>query len=227
MAQTESFSSPARSLAERLTEFDFQVLESSHPDIAAQRRREHSEALAKQVKADIAAARAREERSHAIAAPSSLAQTLRKEFPPLRDGESHEQWVQRNKWVPVPFDVFDQVVFKYMFDFLKQSNEKNKERNAKIEALERRCAELESQLAIGDARMKALESRPAGLSYEGVWDATKVYARGMFATYGGSVWHAEQRSVSCRPGSDPRFWRLAIKKGQDGKDLRASGQSAT
>jgi hypothetical protein len=224
---TKEFLAACHREPESLTDRDFAVLESTDPDIAAERRQECARALAKKAEAERVAAQQREAVTRAPIAAHSLVRLMRKEFQDRHEDESLDGWSERNKWYPVPVFMFQEVVMKTVLPFLHETNERNKERNVKIETLERRCAELESQLALGDARVKALEGRPAGISYEGVWDAAKVYARGTFITHGGSVWHAEQRSVSCRPGSDPRVWKLAVKKGTDGRDLRSSGQDAT
>jgi hypothetical protein len=73
------------------------------------------------------------------------------------------------------------------------------ERDAKIAALEKRIA--------------ALESRPA-LSYEGVYATDKVYSRGMFCTDAGSIWHCRAVTTSDRPGTSSD-WQLAVKHGRD------------
>ena len=48
---------------------------------------------------------------------------------------------------------------------VEADNQRNVERTAKIEALERRCAELESNVALAAERVKSLEARP-DISYE-------------------------------------------------------------
>jgi hypothetical protein len=210
---------------ELLTDRDLEILQSTHPDTAAERRQERARALAKKAKAERLAAQEREAVTRAPIA-HYLVRLMRKEFQDRHEAESLDDWAERNKWYPVPVFIFQELVMKTVLPFLHATNERNKERNVKIETLERRCAELESQLALGDARVKALEGRPAGISYEGVWSEGKAYRPGMFVTHSGSVWHSEQPSVSCRPGSDPMFWRLAVKRGQDGKDLRTGGKGA-
>ena len=91
--------------------------------------------------------------------------------------------------------------------FLEASNEKNKERNAKIAALEARVAEL--------------LARPE-LKYCGVWEADHSYPAGSACTHKGGIWIAKC-ATSQRPDADgpgEHDWQLAVKRGADGRDLR-------
>lgn len=60
-----------------------------------------------------------------------------------------------------------------------------------------------------------LQARPA-IKYCGTWDAEKVYSVGDFVTDDGSLWHCSDSNVGVRPGSS-EAWRLAVKRGRDGK----------
>ncbi|MFN6950972.1 MAG: hypothetical protein ACK4NE_00050 [Albidovulum sp.] len=51
----------------------------------------------------------------------------------------------------------------------------------------------------------------------GVWSDGKAYVRGDCCTWGGSLWIA-QRSTEQKPDSPDSGWRLAVKKGRDGRD---------
>ncbi|WP_343347643.1 hypothetical protein WJT74_05140 [Sphingomicrobium sp. XHP0239] len=51
----------------------------------------------------------------------------------------------------------------------------------------------------------------------GVFSEGKEYARGDAVTWAGSLWIA-QKDTSEKPGGDGDDWRLAVKKGRDGKD---------
>jgi hypothetical protein len=53
----------------------------------------------------------------------------------------------------------------------------------------------------------------------GVWEQ-KRYEKGDAVTYGGSLWIAQQDTTDA-PGAS-KAWRLAVKKGRDGRDLRDS-----
>ncbi|MBV2181688.1 MAG: hypothetical protein KUL86_10715 [Castellaniella sp.] len=53
----------------------------------------------------------------------------------------------------------------------------------------------------------------------GVWEQ-KQYEKGDAVTYGGSLWIAQQDTTDA-PGAS-KAWRLAVKKGRDGRDLRDS-----
>ncbi|MDT4884579.1 hypothetical protein FQZ97_1207340 [compost metagenome] len=46
-----------------------------------------------------------------------------------------------------------------------------------------------------------------------------AYEKGDGTTYGGCYWIAQKDAPEGVPGSSPD-WRLAVKKGRDGKDLR-------
>jgi hypothetical protein len=78
--------------------------------------------------------------------------------------------------------------------------------DAAITALETRVAELEAQ--------------PPGVAYKGIWDGSEVYQRGYFVTRAGSMWHCERdHNRGLIPGVGDG-WKLAVKHGKDGKDLR-------
>lgn len=60
----------------------------------------------------------------------------------------------------------------------------------------------------------------------GVYRAETAYAKGDAVTYGGSVWIAQSDTKAKPDGSSD--WRLAVKKGRDGKDgvMKAAGDRA-
>jgi hypothetical protein len=59
----------------------------------------------------------------------------------------------------------------------------------------------------------------------GVYLPESSYEKGDGTTYGGSFWIAQKDSPEGAPGSSPD-WRLAVKKGRDGKDLRDNASKA-
>lgn len=61
-------------------------------------------------------------------------------------------------------------------------------------------------------RIAALEARPRGLSYEGVWRAGAAYETSDCVTDHGGLWIAE-RPTTARPGDLNSGWRLAVKRG--------------
>lgn len=65
-------------------------------------------------------------------------------------------------------------------------------------------------------RIEALEARPVMID-AGVFDDAKTYSPGSFVSYQGSGWAAQVKTKGVRPG-DGTIWRLAVKKGRDGKD---------
>ena len=58
----------------------------------------------------------------------------------------------------------------------------------------------------------------------GVWSVGE-YEKGDAVTYGGSLWIAQKESPEGAPGTNKEQWRLAVKKGRDGKDLRDTASS--
>ncbi|WP_082953911.1 hypothetical protein [Mesorhizobium sp. AA23] len=72
-----------------------------------------------------------------------------------------------------------------------------------------RIAELED-------RLKELEER--SFDYKGVWKADETYKRGHFVTHSGSLWHCELAGSGIVPGNGAAGWRLAVKRGENGKD---------
>jgi hypothetical protein len=66
------------------------------------------------------------------------------------------------------------------------------------------------------ARIEALEARPV-LRYAGRWNPDAQFNEGDITTDHGSAWYCERSTRSRPPGEG---WKLMIKKGRDGKDLR-------
>jgi len=71
------------------------------------------------------------------------------------------------------------------------------------------------------AEIAELKARPT-MKYEGVWDPERVYTVGDFVTDDGSLWHCSDACVGVRPGNpgSSQAWRLAVKRGRDGKSGR-------
>ena len=88
--------------------------------------------------------------------------------------------------------------------FMAESNARNKERNAKLEALE--------------AEVRELKAAPK-LEYKGVWASDLAYDVGAFVTHGGSLWHSNVNQNQARPG-EHSHWTLVAKRGRDGRDVR-------
>ena len=66
-------------------------------------------------------------------------------------------------------------------------------------------------------RLKAVEA--SGLKYAGVWQRAQTYPRGSVATHKGSAWVALADGVEAEPGLSAA-WQLAVRRGDDGRDLR-------
>jgi hypothetical protein len=73
-------------------------------------------------------------------------------------------------------------------------------------------------------RIIALEKRETS-SYEGVWRSDVDYGVGKMVTHQGSIWAClATGNVGVRPGAGgtEKLWRLAVKRGRDGRDLRGA-----
>lgn len=53
--------------------------------------------------------------------------------------------------------------------------------------------------------------------YRGVFVDGSTYTRGDTVTWAGSLWHCEDETAE-KPGDGAKSWRLAAKRGRDGKD---------
>lgn len=70
----------------------------------------------------------------------------------------------------------------------------------------------------GEKRFEAEMKFPVVL-YRGVFKEGEEYSAGDSATWGGSLWIAG-RDTKAKPDSPDSGWRLAVKKGRDGKDAK-------
>jgi hypothetical protein len=62
--------------------------------------------------------------------------------------------------------------------------------------------------------------------YREVFEEGTTYCRGDMVTFGGSIWHCVEPSTITRPGDGNPAWKLATKRGRDGKDGRSAYQVA-
>lgn len=62
--------------------------------------------------------------------------------------------------------------------------------------------------------------RVASIIDRGIYKAAGDYEKGDAVTHGGCLWIAQQDNPEGAPGMGGKGWRLAVKKGRDGKDLR-------
>jgi hypothetical protein len=139
-----------------------------------------------------------------------------------RDGEKHKDWFARVgcgntpitfSWLAGTLDKIDKLVaniavynknFESIADGLVQMNERNKERNAKIAALEAKVAEL--------------EARPVGgVQDAGVWKSGTSYAAGDIVTHGGAAWICRSAHVSTGVTPSHDHFRLFVKAGRDAR----------
>jgi hypothetical protein len=67
-----------------------------------------------------------------------------------------------------------------------------------------------------EKRLAELEASPT--KYVGTWVAGTNYPPRTMASWGGSIWHANEETTE-KPGTGPA-WTLAVKRGRDGKDAK-------
>ena len=63
-----------------------------------------------------------------------------------------------------------------------------------------------------EARIVALEARPDGVKYAGVWRTGQPYAEGQLTTHKGGLWLAESPTTFA-PGAAGSGWKLIVKSG--------------
>ena len=95
-----------------------------------------------------------------------------------------------------------------------------KDHAAKISTLTARLSAMESQAAVQQQQIKALEARPVGAIDAGIHQPGKTYARGEGVTHDGHYW-AAQRSTSSTPGDGDPSWRLVVRRGKTGREGRS------
>lgn len=69
--------------------------------------------------------------------------------------------------------------------------------------------------AIVEHRYADTQVRTFADVYQGVYESTKLYTRGLLATWGGSLWLSQAETRS-KPGENGD-WKLVVKKGADGR----------
>ena len=74
------------------------------------------------------------------------------------------------------------------------------------------AAEIE---AVVEKRVADVQVRTFADVYQGVYENDRLYARGVLATWGGSLW-LSLAATRAKPGENTD-WRLVVKKGADGR----------
>lgn len=72
---------------------------------------------------------------------------------------------------------------------------------------------------------QTIELKTAIVLDAGVWKEGVGYVKGDGVTSGGSFWIA-QADTSTKPGKSPDEWRLAVKRGNDGRDFKGEIRNA-
>lgn len=65
---------------------------------------------------------------------------------------------------------------------------------------------------------KSFDFKAPIVLYRGVYSADQEYEKGDSATFGGSVWICQVDNTKSKPGDASGDWKLAVKRGRDGKD---------
>lgn len=85
--------------------------------------------------------------------------------------------------------------------------------------LKHAIAPIQTRIVELERRVAQLEARPSA-KYCGTWQPDATYQNGDMVTRSGSVWACQANHVRSTPGVDHTNWRLAVKRGRDGKDAR-------
>jgi len=128
------------------------------------------------------------------------------------DNKEWDGLVKRYGNRAVTIAIFD-AVLNTIQETLAAMNERNKARNAPLDALEAHVTKLHAlESAGGDLaqRVQALEQK----GYRGVWSPLQRYEVGAFVTDFGSLWHANLASQGIRPGTNSATWTLSVKRGK-------------
>jgi hypothetical protein len=86
--------------------------------------------------------------------------------------------------------------------------------------LEEAGKSVAEELRKRDEKIKALEDKPPGLQYAGVYRPGASYPKHTGVSHQGSVWVARKDFPSKQPGEPNSGWILAVKRGRDGKDAK-------
>ncbi len=112
-----------------------------------------------------------------------------------------DDYVKQEGRKPVTVALLD-AFMDHVLSVLQDMNERNRERNA---------------------RLAALEARPAsgGVRWAGTWKSNRQFREGELCTWRGGLWLAT-RTTNDRPGTDDSGFRLIVKSGSvpEGADDR-------
>jgi hypothetical protein len=231
----EEFLAACHKEPEKLTDRELDIVGSTHPQWAAEMRLSRERARAKA----FGARRQDEEREAARAKPAAQPAATHPVTCQALYGDHADTYRQWLKALDAPTDEPIQldideflngkiaplsatplILTTMLWGFTQGMNQKNTQRNERLDTLERERAELQSELALAVERIRQLEERPAGLAYRGVWRAGERYLKGDVTTRGGSMWVCLVQSTRDMPGDGTgcKDWQLCCKRGSDGKD---------
>lgn len=116
---------------------------------------------------------------------------------------------KRHEGEHVVFKVVRAIASLVLGSSAKLANALLRERVQRV-ALEQRVIKLAATVA---------QLSAAPMEYVGTYDTSKTYRRGQFVTDRGSCWFCRAATTSARPGGNSD-WQLAVRKGDDARDLR-------
>lgn len=138
--------------------------------------------------------------------------------------EDDDVWPALKKAIDVnPLEPISVATFACLAGLVLEINKKNRERNARLKALEASGgatpATDDVRIKALEARIRELENRPAALKYAGIFDPRRTYEKDEACTDNGSLWIARRSTkLGEKPGDDSLAFQLAVKHG---RDLRA------
>ena len=98
---------------------------------------------------------------------------------------------------------------KFIIDPLRQE----------IVTLKTENSALKAEMGELRAELKALRADLDNRGDQGVWQAGQAYRKENGVTYDGHYWIAK-RDTMATPGGSPDDWRLAVRRGKQGRDGR-------
>jgi hypothetical protein len=129
-------------------------------------------------------------------------------------------FIQANPKLPVRLQLFG-----VLLKFCLAMNSKNIERNARLDAIEKRLSDVEYRALQIDSsltsRVRTLEETPR-MEYLGLYVSGSSYQPGQFVTHDGHIWGCKV-ATTIQPGYNPtsaKVWTLAVKAGRPGRDGR-------
>lgn len=132
------------------------------------------------------------------------------------------RWLWQTKGVPGGLRL--KTIALWLTRFVGGMNEKNRERNRRIEELERATRTLRADVENALAELRTVRTRQdeiglnAATAYRKIYDPTTQYHQGEFVTFNGAMWHANMPSKGIPPPGPE--WTMCVQRGKPGKGAR-------